>query len=92
MALACKPARSGVRGARGERNHTLIALVIIGSIGVAAGIFGLGYCIREGFRVRKASLPPQEIHARLQKLVAVNLGSVAMAALGLAILVAGLML
>lgn len=70
----------------------MIALVVLGSIVTAAGILGLGYCIREGFRIRKAGLPPPEVHARLQKLVAVNLGSVATAALGLAILVAGLML
>ncbi len=70
----------------------MIALVVLGSLVTAAGIFGLGYCILAGFRIRKAGLPPQEIHARLQKLLAVNLGSVATAALGLAILVAGLML
>ncbi len=70
----------------------MIALVILGSLVTAAGLSGLGYCILAGFRIRKAGLPPPEIHARLQKLLAVNLGSVATAALGLAILVAGLML
>lgn len=68
------------------------ALVVLGSLVTAAGIAGLGYCILAGFRIRKAGLPPAEITARLQKLLAVNLGSVATAALGLAILVAGLML
>ena len=49
-------------------------------IGLVATLLGL------------AGLPPAEIHARLHRLLAINLGSVALAALGLAILLAGLML
>ena len=67
-------------------------LAPIGLVVTFAGLSGLGYCIVQGLRIRRAGLPPAEIHARLHRLLAVNLGSVALAALGLAILVAGLML
>jgi hypothetical protein len=56
------------------------------------GLGGLGWCIAQGLRIRRAGLPPAEIHARLHRLLAVNLGSVGLAALGLAILVVGLLL
>ena len=46
----------------------------------------------QGFRIRRAALPPAEIHTRLHRLVAINLASVALATLGLAALIAGLML
>jgi hypothetical protein len=67
-------------------------LAPLGAIVTFAGLVGLGYCIVQGLRIRRAALPPAEIHARLHKLLAINLGSVALAGLGLAILVAGLML
>lgn len=67
-------------------------IVFVGVLLVIAGLAGLGYCIREGFRARGSGLPPQEVSARLHRLIAVNLGSVALAALGLAVLVVGLVL
>ncbi len=70
----------------------LIFISIVGGVFVLAGLFGLGYCIREGIRIRGAQLAPEEINARLQKLVGINLGSVALAALGLGLVVVGLML
>jgi len=67
-------------------------LAPLGAIITLAGLLGLGYCIIQGLRIRRAALPPAEIHARLHRLIAINLGSVALAGLGLAILVMGLML
>jgi hypothetical protein len=67
-------------------------LAPLGAVITLAGLLGLGYCIIQGLRIRRAALPPAEIHARLHRLVAINLGSVALAGLGLAILVMGLML
>jgi hypothetical protein len=66
-------------------------LVLPGLILTAAALAGLAYCILQGFRIRRASLPPETIHARLHRLLAINLGSVALAALGLTLLVAGLL-
>lgn len=70
----------------------MTVLVILGALLAAAGLGGLGYCIRAGFAIRRDKPPPEVARAQLQKLVAVNLGSVALAALGLAVVVAGLML
>jgi hypothetical protein len=67
-------------------------LAPLGLVLTFAGLAGLFYCIIKGLHIRRAGLPPSEIHARLHRLLAVNLGSVALAALGLALLVAGLML
>lgn len=67
-------------------------LIFPGILMTTAGLAGLGYCVIEGLRIRRAGLPPQEIHSRLHKLLAVNLGSVGLAALGLAFVVAGLLL
>ncbi|MBA3325597.1 MAG: hypothetical protein H0T41_10200 [Rhodobacteraceae bacterium] len=70
----------------------MTALLILGVLIVAAGLFGLGYCIRAGFVIRREKPAPEVARARLQRLVAVNLGSVGLAALGLALVVAGLAL
>ena len=70
----------------------MTALVYLGAALVAAGLAGLGYCIRVGFLIRRAKPPPDVARTQLQRLVAVNLGSVGLAALGLALVVAGLAL
>jgi len=67
-------------------------LIIAGAILVAAGLFGLGFCIRTGYAIKREKPDPDEVRARLNRLLAINLGSVGLAALGLAMLVAGLML
>ena len=67
-------------------------LALLGLVLTIAGLAGLGYCILQGMRIRGAALPASEIHARLHRLIAVNLGSVALAALGLAVLLAGILL
>ncbi len=67
-------------------------LTFPGILMTAAGLAGLGYCVLEGLRIRRAGLPAEEIHRRLHRLLAVNLGSVGLAALGLALVVAGLLL
>lgn len=67
-------------------------LVILGVVLVAASLVGLGHCIREGFRVRREKPAPEIARARLQRLVAVNLGSMGLAALGLVCVVVGVTL
>lgn len=70
----------------------MTVLIIIGAIFVLAGLVGLGHCIRTGYAIRREKPDPEAARARLQRLVAVNLASVAGAALGLAMVVAGLAL
>ena len=67
-------------------------LVILGGLMVLAGLGGLGYCIRAGLVIRRDKPDPETVRARLQGLVALNLGSVALAALGLGVIVVGLVL
>ena len=67
-------------------------LAHLGMLVTLVGLLGLGFCIVQGVRIRRAELAPEQIHARLHRLLAVNLGSVALAALGLAMLLAGLLL
>lgn len=66
--------------------------MILGLILTVAGLGGLGYCIVQGLRIRGGVLPPEKVHSHLHKLVAINLASVGTAALGLAMLVAGILL
>lgn len=68
------------------------ALAILGVAMVASGLIGLGLCVREGFVIRRDKPSPDEVRRRLQRLVAINLGSVAVAALGLGVVVMGLTL
>jgi hypothetical protein len=70
----------------------MFLLPLLGGILVAAGLIGLTYCIREGFRIRRSGDAPEAMRARLQRLVAINLASVGLAALGLGLIVAGLTL
>lgn len=70
----------------------MIVLVVLGIILVLAGLGGLAHCIRTGYAIRREKPGPDAARARLQRLVAVNLASVAGAALGLAMVVVGLTL
>lgn len=85
-------ARARYHGGGLVAEKLLILLQVIGVVMALAGLGGLGYCIVQGFRIRGAGLPPDQVRQRLNALIAVNLGSVAFAALGLAVLVAGLVL
>ena len=68
------------------------SLAFFGLLLAVLGLAGLGWRIAQGLRIRRAGLPAAEIHTRLHRLLAVNLGSVGLAALGLAMLVAGFLL
>ncbi len=70
----------------------MAALILPGVLLTLAGLGGLGWCILRGFRIRRAALPAEAVHAELHRLVAINLASVAGAALGLGLLVVGLVI
>ena len=67
-------------------------LVIGGVVLTLAGIVGLIACIVIAMRARKAGLEDAELRARLQKVVALNLGALMLSALGLIAVVTGLFL
>ncbi|MBB5514672.1 hypothetical protein FHS89_000678 [Rubricella aquisinus] len=67
-------------------------MVYIGGVTTAIGLAGLIYCILEAKRLKKDKPDPDVARVRLRTLVAVNMGSVAVAFMGLAFVVLGLML
>lgn len=67
-------------------------LIVLGGVATLAGLAGLGWCIMQARRIRKAHLPRDITRVQLSRLVAVNLGSVGCAAIGLALIAAGLLL
>ena len=65
------------------------ALLWIGAGLAALGIAGLVRCILRAARLRRSETSPEETRAVLQGLVALNLASVALGGLGLALMIAG---
>ncbi|NEX44801.1 hypothetical protein [Pseudotabrizicola algicola] len=57
-----------------------------------AGVLTLLWCILLAMRARKSALPEEAIKAQLQKVVVLNLGALAVSALGLIVVVVGVIL
>lgn len=70
----------------------MTVVVILGAVLTLLGLGGLGYCVRVGLSIRRGGMPAEAAKSRLNRLVAVNLGSVALATVGLAIIAAGVIL
>lgn len=65
------------------------------SMGVAItclGLVGLIYCITKAFKARKLGLEGEELTAHLKGLVAINLASFFLSAIGLLVVVVGTLL
>ena len=67
-------------------------LVYAGTVLALLGLAGLVWCIVKVAQARRAGLSDAELRARLQSVVALNLGALAVSALGLMLVVAGLFL
>ena len=67
-------------------------LVWIGAGLTLVGLLGLVWCIVLTIRARRAGLPDDELRARLQRVVALNLGALAVSALGLMAVIVGIFL
>ncbi|ABV93160.1 conserved hypothetical protein [Dinoroseobacter shibae DFL 12 = DSM 16493] len=67
-------------------------LVPVGAMITVLGLIGLIYCIVEVARAKRAGLSDAELKARLQKAVALNLGALAVSALGLMVVILGVFL
>lgn len=90
-ALAC--AQLWIKCPQAKKELAMIAtLVPLGIAITLAGLALLGSCIVAVIRARRAGLSDEEMKARLQKLVAVNLGALAVAGIGLMCVVTGLFL
>lgn len=67
-------------------------LVYLGALVAALGLAGLGWCIWLAISAKRANLPDAEMKARLQKVVALNMGAMGLSAMGLMMIVIGIML
>jgi hypothetical protein len=67
-------------------------LIWIGALLTLLGLAGLVWCILAALRARRAGLDDAAMKARLQRLVAMNLGALAFSALGLMMVVLGVLL
>lgn len=67
-------------------------LIWIGAFVSLIGIAGLVWCIVIAARAKRAGLSDDELKARLQKVVAINLGALLVSAMGLMMVVTGIML
>lgn len=68
------------------------ALIWIGAALALLGVLGLGYCVARVLRARRAGLDDEALRAELRRVVTINLGAVGVSALGLMVVVAGIIL
>jgi hypothetical protein len=67
-------------------------LVWIGAILTLLGVVGLIWCVLIAVRAKRENLSDSAMKARLQKVVALNMGALALSAIGLMCVVLGLFL
>lgn len=67
-------------------------LIWIGTALALAGVAGLVFCILLVTRARRAGLPEDRLRATLQRVVGYNLAALGLSALGLMLVVAGIVL
>ena len=67
-------------------------LILIGAATSLLGLFGLGFCIWSGIRIKRSGGDLKSITPQLQKLIAINFASVGLSALGLMMVVVGILL
>ena len=67
-------------------------LVWTGTGLAAIGLLALCYCIVAAIAAKRANLPDEELRARLQRVVAINMGALLISVLGLMSVVVGVFL
>ena len=67
-------------------------LVWIGAAVTLMGLAGLGLCVVRVRAARRAALPEAEMRRRLQGVIALNLGALLVSAIGLGLVMVGLLL
>lgn len=67
-------------------------LIFLGALVSLLGLFGLAYCIWSGIRIKRSGADLKSITPQLQKLIAINFASVGLSALGLMMVVMGILL
>lgn len=67
-------------------------MIIAGVITTLLGLVGLVYCIIKAYKARKAGLQGTELADHLKNLIAINLASFLLSAIGLALVLVGILL
>lgn len=67
-------------------------LIWIGAALTMVGVVALVWCIVLAMRAKNSGLPDDQIKAQLQKVVALNLGALAVSGLGLMAVIVGVIL
>ena len=67
-------------------------LIWIGSILSLLGLVGLLWCIKTVLRAKKAAVSDEELRMRLQKVVPFNMAALFLSAIGLMLVILGIML
>ena len=67
-------------------------LIYLGALVTMIGLFGLGYCIWKANALRTSGLEGHDMTQALQRLIPINLASVSVAGIGLAMVVVGILL
>ena len=68
------------------------ALIWIGAFVSLLGIAGLGYCVVRAMKARRAGLDDYAMRAELQRVVVINMAALGVSALGLMMVVVGILL
>lgn len=68
------------------------ALVWAGALVSLIGVAGLVYCVLRALRARRSGLADDAMRAELQRVVVINMGALAISALGLMLVVLGIFL
>jgi hypothetical protein len=67
-------------------------LIWTGAAVSAIGLIGIFYCIAIALKANRANLPDDEMRARLQRVVLLNMAALLLAMVGLMMVVAGIIL
>jgi hypothetical protein len=67
-------------------------LVWAGALVSLIGVAGLVYCVLRALRVRRSGLSDDAMRAELQQVVVINMGALAVSAIGLMLVVLGIFL
>jgi hypothetical protein len=67
-------------------------LVALGAVVSLVGVAGLGWCILLALKARRESGSDEDLRARLQRVVVLNMAALGVSALGLMLVVTGIVL
>ena len=67
-------------------------LIWIGSILSILGLIGLFWCIKTVLKAKKLAISDEELHSSLQKVVPLNMAALFLSAIGLMLVILGIML